>query len=98
LCKYVVGLNDRCVSLCGELKNITLTPCLMVGIYLFLILYLSIDIDKMARWFFLFHIISWSYALIASVAPLVADKYQFHYLPPFPLFLALLALLFCDYY
>jgi len=48
---------------------------LMIGCYMFLALYKSVELETLDKYRFIFHMISWGYALAAGLAPLIKGKY-----------------------
>jgi len=48
---------------------------LMIGCYMFLVLYKNVDIEKIDKYRIVFHILSWGYALVAGILPVFFHKY-----------------------
>jgi len=48
---------------------------LVIGIYLFLVLYKSMDFERLQKYKILFHVFVWGYSLAACLIPLIANQY-----------------------
>lgn len=48
---------------------------LMIGVYMFLVLYKEVEIETLDKYRYFFHIVAWGFGIGASVAPLVKGGY-----------------------